>query len=756
MEQKKFQINKKLLLLVALNCAISVHVDSAAAAESSLLLGKDKNALREQAVMDARNGNYKQSLEILKELYDGGNGDLASIYDYITILHWAGQNNKAIEIYERNKLSDSPDYVISNMASAYYRLAEYEKALELIGPLVAKGDKKALILKGQIYASQNNTYLAEETFNILLEKETPEKILRLKAEMAVNLHNWQWAAAMWRTALLEKEQGRYAKISRNEIVDNLSVAYLRIGRIDDAIILLDPYIQNHTATANMVGNYIGALVRKKHYTKAIDVYKSFFEDRDNIPVFVLREIAECFYLVDDYKKAAMIYKYIYKEGYAGKDDLFRLGYIGCHTKKYREAGIDAYAKLLEQYKSSSTITRILVDARELLSRGRLTEAASIYNMLIAEDKRFRNLYVQDLIDEEQYQTAWNIACKKNESGVISFSDIESLVKMSVIMRDYQEAKDYAALLSECYDEEYPYSMSAGALKNRLQGELYAYADSYSDHDDGDSYGFGLYATQHLGDSWWGEYETGKSYLRENGRNATIDINSVGLRYSKRKFDTLIGVNGYKISGSDNFGARIDSLFRPDDRQNLHFTYNYGPVTDIDAIEYSRGAIFADRFSFRYTYNLNQHESAYAELNYNSYDFDNEEKGWRIGHSLQIYNSNGRTLRRELHWGRSRFSNQDVPYTSPKLQESVGIEWDWGRDLMHDDTLHHILGINWERDYPDALALDPFYRIEYQHSFSKHQFLTIGCGYGLETKSWLGGGSWSYNNKHFDITYNLTW
>lgn len=756
MKQILFPINKILLLMLAFNSAVSFNTNFAEASDTNILSDSNRDAMREKAVIDAREGKYVESLKVLEALCSTSKDDLASIYDYMTILHWSGDNKRAIEVYEKNKQSNMPDYVISNMASAYYRLAEYEKALDLIGPLVAKGDKKALILKGQIYVSQNNTNLAEETFDILSGKETPEQILRLKAEMAVNLHNWQWAAAVWRTALLEKDQGGYVDISRHEIVDKLSVAYLRIGRVKDAIILLEPYIQNHTATANMVGNYIGSLVRTRNYKKAIDIYKAFFENKENIPVFVLREVAECFYMIRDYRKAALIYEYIYKEGYSGKEDVFRLGYIGCHTKMYREAGIGAYAKLLEQYKNQATITRILVDARELLNKGRLIEAASIYNMLIAEDERYRNLYIQDLIDEEQYQTAWHIASRKNKLGVSSFSDIENLIKISVLMRDYHEAECYADLLSNEYDEEYQYSMSAGTMKNKLQGELYAYADSYSDHDDGDSYGFGLYATQHFGDSWWGEYEIGKTYVKEHDRSAAININSIGLRYSKRKFDTLMGVNGYGISGSDTFGGRIDSLFRPDDRQNLHFTYNYGPVADIDAIEYSGGSIFADRFALRYTYNFDQHESAYAELNYNHYDFDNEEKGWRIGHSMQIYNSNGRTLRRELHWGRSRFSNQDVPYTSPELQESVGIEWDWGRNLTHDDALHHIVGVNWERDYPDALALDPYYRIEYQRSFSKHQFLTIGCGYGLETKSWLGEGRWSYNNKHFDITYNMTW
>ena len=112
--------------------------------------------------------------------------------------------------------------------------------------------------------------------------------------------------------------------------------------------------------------------------------------------------------------------------------------------------------------------------------------------------------------------------------------------------------------------------------------------------------------------------------------------------------------------------------------------------------------------------------------------------------------------RTLFWSRDRYSNQDVPYTSPKLSENIGSEWKWGLDLGNNDTLYYILGANWKRDYPDELAFAPYVGIEYNKYSGDRNFYSISAGYGWQTQDRWGKGSWDYDNKQISFSYNITW
>lgn len=758
---KFFCSNGSQTLIIAFLATVLVPGMGFASAQNyAMLSGTERDKLRETVVTEARDGKYEHAISVLEDLYLSDKNDLKSAYDYMTILHWAGKNEQAIDVYEQNLYDFVPEYVALNIASAYYRLNQYDRALVLLYPLVEKKNIEAMTLQGQIYIKQNNPNMAEEVFDKIVGDAEPEEVLRIKTETAIGLNNWQWPAALWRRALIEKDRGLYTNISRIDLVDKLAIAYLRIGRDRDALKLLQPYIENRTASVNMIGNYIIALRRMHLYVKAIDVYRAFFGGEENVPVFILREIAECFYEQSEYIVAAKIYNYIQTKGYAEREDKFRLGYIACHTKKYGDIGVSAYEELLEKYKSDDTITRILVDAQRLLQKGKLKRAGKLYEKLANNDERFYRLYIDDLIREEQYQTAWHVAQKmaKSNSKELSCIALEKLVSIAIAKRDYQVAASYKKILSQKLSEEYSYSEAAGNYKNRLQGEMYVYADAFNDDDDSDSYEIGVYGTQYLGDSIWGELESGRYYVKEHGRTISVDVNKLGLRYSANKFDNFIGTNLFHSLSDDKIGLSVDSRFRPDDRQEVHFTYDYAPVIDADALEYERGSVFADEFALRYTYYVNQLESYYVELKQNNYDFDNKMKGWQIGQELQLYNDfdKERTLKRSIFWGRNRYSNQDVPYTSPELQESIGINWKWGKKLNENQKFFHILGFNWERDYPDKLTLNPLFRIEYERDFSDHQYITVGMGYELKSQNWLGKGSWKFNNSSLYFNYNLTW
>ena len=742
----------------------------------------NRDELRNQAVAAARAGDYNSALPILKKLYNENKSDIPVLSDYLTVLNWAGNYTEAITVYEGQKSSILPAYAQLNAAASYYRMGQYDEAALILKPLVAQGSTQAQMQLAQVYMKQKRIEEADAIYDKLHEQNPHDiTVYENKADAAVSVQNWSMAASIWSDtmALCDEELSKLTPdtpaykekyLKKVKLADNLSASYIRLGRFQQAEDTMMPYIKNETATVNMLGNYIVLLNQTKHFKQVPAVFDKYFRNEDgsvkkNTPLFIVRELADSYVRAKNYDEAARIYSELIISAPAGAADIedrFKLAYYGCYTKKFFNEAIRQYSIILKtKDKNSANFSlRVLNDAHEFLRKGQLKTAQAIYYQLIAHDKRFANIYAGDLITEEQYQSALHEYHKMIKDSDIADAGWEGVAKTSEKLRDYKTLEQTEQLLSAKHNSnESEYQKAAGSRLNRQQGEVYLDVISASDHDDTDQTDVNLHASQYIGNSMFIETELGRSYIKDNddGNTAVLNTSRAGVRYTRRKWDTLAALSLFNTDGS-HAGLYFNTLFRPDDTNNLNFIFSNEPVYDSDVLESEDGPVFADDYLLRYTYNVNQLESYYIQLGHTDYDDGNKRYSWEAGQNLLIYNDEkkGKTLERTLHWGRERHSNQEVDYNSPKLSESIGGEWRWGKDLAHYDTIYHILGVNWERDYPDELTLNPYARIEYEKNVDAYHNYTIGAMYGWRTANWLGNGPLRYNNKQIDFTYHILW
>lgn len=726
------------------------------------LSNEERNKLREQAVADARSGVYDKALPVLAQLHDSDKTDTAAAYDYMTVLNWAGKYEQAIKIYEDGQYGEVPDYVKMNIAGAYYRLNLLDKVADIIIPLVENDNKEASLLLAQTYLRLDRIKEADDVYNELIIKYPDDMDIYLnRAQAAIAAANWSRAARDWTDVLnLYEKNPDDEKITKQQILDNLSASYIRIRRFKEAAQLLKPYVENKTASASMVGNYITALNNTDLSRQAEKIYYDFFPSYDKAPAFVTRELANSYIKTAEYKKAVNVYEYLVSSADVDIDDRFNLAYYACLSGVDKHEGLQSYREILSRKDAAKYTARILSQAQDFLRQGYYNTAKDVYYELINYDKRFHNIYAGDLVKERQYQSALHEYYAMTKDADLKKSGVEGIVQTSVLLKDYKTAEERLKQLDNEF-KNISYDKAKGSFTNKQMGEVDFNVFNYSDHDDSDETDVNVFVKQYVDNGFWIEGSVGKSYIKdeEDSDTTILDTNRVGIRYTARKWDTLLAWSMFGIDSGDKNGLYINTLFRPTDRQSVNFIYGYEPVCDVDALDYEDGSIFGDNYILRYVYDLNTRESYYLELRKSDYTDDNKRYGWEIGQQYNIYNEKekkGRTLDRTLFWSRDRYSNQDVPYTSPKLSENIGSEWKWGLDLGNDDTLYYILGANWKRDYPDELAFAPYVGIEYNKYIGDRNFYSISAGYGWQTQDRWGKGSWDYDNKQISFSYNITW
>ena len=730
------------------------------------LTNDERNAIREDAVIKAREGNYNYALNILDNLYKSEKTDYKTINDYITILNWAGKYQEAIDVYEKNKYDGMPDYVLLNIASSYYRIMNLNKAEEILQPLVNKDDKEATILLSQIYIKMSRIKDANELYDEL-EKKYPNDV-NIKIQKALScssVENWSLAAYEWKQILDAYDENTEKIIKKIDIVNNLSISYIKLARYDDAEKLLREYINNHMASGSMIGNYMTSLNMLAKSEQVPQIYDKYYSSYEETPIFVLRELADSYIRSKKYDLALDIYKYLYKQQDVNTEDRYRLAYYSCLNGDF-DTGKNVYENILSMQKNSNDNfpARILREGNTLLKQGKYKAADVLYQELIKYDKRYHAIYVDDLVKESQYQTALHEAYLMAKDEEMHDTALESIVQISTKeeIRDYKTAEKLVNELHDKYKTEDRYAKAGGSFRNKKYGEVYAEVNNYSDYDDTSRTDINLMGEQYLENNFWIDYQIGKTYIKDenDGNTANLETKKLGLRYTSRKWNSLIAVNLFGLDSNDKTGLYVDTSFNPSDREIINFIYSSEPVYNANVINNYDGGLFSDNYSLRYNYIFNNRENSYIELRKSDFDDDNKRYGWEISHQYIINNEydndDGRSLTRTFTWSRDRYSNQDVVYNSPKLSEFIGADWRWSQHLSTSESLYKIFGIGWSRDYPEELVLSPYIGIEYNKAIDNNQYINAGIIYGLHTESWLGEGSWEYDNKQIYLSYYHMW
>ncbi len=166
---------------------------------------KEEKLIHKKAVIQAQSGNFNKAFTLINEALTKSNNAPEVVSDYIIILAWSGQWQKAIENYEGLPSGyNIPDHVLPEIAKCYRIGGKYDKAIELYREYLALGikdqDKEVTnreATKGLIYTylDNNQTDIARQYIEERMEKEQENRdwlglylvdILLLRDEISVD------------------------------------------------------------------------------------------------------------------------------------------------------------------------------------------------------------------------------------------------------------------------------------------------------------------------------------------------------------------------------------------------------------------------------------------------------------------------------------------------------------------------------------------------------------------------------------------
>ncbi len=156
---------------------------------------------QEKAMEFARQGHYDEALSILAPLYQKDKNNQSVMRDYTAVLSWSGQDQKAIDVYQKLLPSQQSDYVLAAIGHSYRELnqpdsalATYQTGLKLYpnNVIFSEGIVRCLIDKGEIdkALSEVNDALGKQGERpelLAVKKEITDAIAKRDDQIAVQL-----------------------------------------------------------------------------------------------------------------------------------------------------------------------------------------------------------------------------------------------------------------------------------------------------------------------------------------------------------------------------------------------------------------------------------------------------------------------------------------------------------------------------------------------------------------------------------------
>ena len=321
---------------------------------------KTDDELYQTALAQAKDGQFDSALSLLEQLVMSHPENVRYFYDYLAVLGWAEQDQKAIELGEKVNTEQAPPYILEalgksarhikqpELAVRYYRLAvlkapqrldanlglsyalleagQGEEALQRLEALAEQYPQNPSVQDALAYAYRitQNHFLALTRYQSLLESDPHNKQLQRAYINLVSLlgapHLAEELSVKYPDALTLQDQNM---IARDQAAMHLrwSDFYFpsythRMQEIDKAILILEQQVrvlqqrgvayqlELHRAYFDLIVAY----ELKGEFEKTITLYESLEQDGVAFPDYALRSVANAYLKEHRPSKASTIYQ----------------------------------------------------------------------------------------------------------------------------------------------------------------------------------------------------------------------------------------------------------------------------------------------------------------------------------------------------------------------------------------------------------------------------------------------------------------
>ncbi|WP_378951401.1 tetratricopeptide repeat protein [Pelosinus sp. sgz500959] len=707
----------------------------------------------EKAIELARAQQFSESLSILRWLHETELTDESITFDYITVLHWSGNEEAAIKLYEQLPNSQIPDYVQQNMVDAYDNSGDYHKALIVLRSLPDQSNRKTKLREAEFLMRLGEESTAQVIYEELLSLDPKDAEVYLsRASLTVSME------AAWN---LEQALRFIPRVPKNEmgirqIKADLASEYIRLNQPTRAISLLIPYINDKTASNSMQGDYILALKTMGNYKLVTAEAKRLWPDYAKAPLFALGTVAESYIQLKQFPKAIALYQQMIAIMPDDLTDQRNLAFNLMLEGRLIQ-GLEVYHQLMMKQPDQAMIA--VQDATLLLATEKYVIGKSLFELisnLFPSNTLYRRQYADMLAKNSLYQSAYTQYESVSRTPDFQVIGLTGMVRMALALDDYKKAK----ILLETLEKNYGRSKAVAAVANQYdeqkKGQVDQFFSSNTSYKQTQTRSWDVTAKQYvkenysimtgMGSTRFDDFSTNEHQVVKN-KMLAVRYNDLyqktELRYDMNDFGNSFGT--FTLSSEQSLPGEL----------SIKLEVGRSLVSDVQALSQASGPVFFNNYGMTLTKNLSKRENIEIGINRSLYNDGNQSSGYSLDHNYTLYIRGDDTLTRNLYWNRTWFGMQDLVYESPALRESLGAGWTLKRNAEKGYWQGQIVA-NWDRDYPDRLAFNPYARLEYHHDFSENHSLMIGAEYGLKTENALGKGGFHFEHRQFDALYTITW
>lgn len=722
-------------------------------AQADSLDTENIDKLHASAVTLARTGQISDSLNLLRQLYTEYPNYRPGLFDYLTVLNWAGENASAILIYEKSGLTEAPNYVLNSIGGAYYRLGNYQKAQALFHKASDGDDLQAIRWEAECFMRMNNFSEGIALYDkLLLLNPIDIETYLSRASMLTLAKEYPAALADYTKALSLLSPSDTSAVERRKIHAAMAEAFINDGRPLEAAVVLKEYITDNTADAYMQGNYILAMHNLRQCQLAINQAQNMWPSHDTIPLFALKALADCYAKTGEINKAIALYRNILVRDPKYQETQASLGYALILRGDTAE-GMTAYHKaIVGNQKLAATVAN---DASTLMTKGRFVSGKELYILLIdtfPTNPIYQRMLADDLLNNGLPRQAYKEYENLNTNNYFAPAGLVGMAKSLAAVGDFSASNRLITRLHQRFELIPAEQNELSASSPDTLGDTKLSYNHFISSDSTYTEEMILSSEQYLDGSFTAKMQTEHISLYDNTANPPITLNkhSVGTSYTGLHFNTQIELNHYDGIKSFN-GYSLSSTYYFDDQLSVGFSTEKAPILDTDVLTAVGSPLMADHHSVSLLRSIGRNESYSATVFHSYYRDGNKRNGYNVSYTRTLFSDSSNVVNLSGYWGKSFWNEQQHTYDSPVERKAYGVTLA-NRHSLNNGYLQTALTFDWGADRPAPVSFTPALQFEYKHTLSPGHSFDVSGGYGLNTVWSDGLKGLGYSYKYYNISY----
>nr|WP_320147033.1 hypothetical protein [uncultured Anaeromusa sp.] len=712
----------------------------------------------QRAIELSRAGKMNEALVLLQELSQHPESGDAIWYDYLTVLQWAGNNKATIELFQQRyggKEDAVPGFVLRSLGGAYYQLEEFEKSQRYYTLAVAKGELPSRLQLAEA-AMRSGDVTTGQAIYVSLLKETPDNgaVYLSRSNMALYRKDFLQSQTDYRKAL-ELMASESDSEKRRDFDAERAAVLIRTDELQQAILLLQPYMSGGKGNKRMECDYILALRLRGDYKQAIVEATRLWPDLGDVPTYGLQALGDSYLRLDQYEKADAVYAVLLKREPTRVAAYLGQAY-GLTARGRVSEGVALYRKTYAL--DAAAVSRVIaIDANSFFIEGRYAAGKALYELLLELEPNKASHYREygnNLSRTEMPREAYGVFRRLASLPEGELYGLSGEVKAAVAAGDYQSAQKALVQLQERHSRHALTAEAVRVYDTRKIGEATTGFTSFSDYKGNDRRIWEHSGSHSLGGSNWDVlWATGFERVADDVDVSRINTQSIGLGYRDRWWSTRLWGSSFTGEGNRMNGLRWENTLYFRDYTYMTFAMGRRPLMDAQA--WRNGAMGDSFRSVSMTHRVGPRDTYTLGYEWSGYTDSNRYSSLTADYTHNVYATDKKTLSWFLFFNRSRYNFESDLYESPAARVGYGggffQRWEIPKGYW---ALTSALG--WGYDKPDPTDFAPYFRLEYGHDFSAQHSLVIGFEYGLRSNRAGNVRDSIFSYRQFDIRYNVLW